>query len=255
MPTVYEKNNITMILPPKKYFPVIAMISTFVMMILLAWLGIAQLKNAIWEKMNDIQKFHTNRENRNRQIDKLPELKDQFEAIKADEGTLDILLSDDRIVSFIKMLENLAQETHTGISITSKESGAITDQPKTTSPKKAVASGSGPDSKKDSPSIMDGLPYGRYLRLNISLVGKYSDSVAFLHKMETLPYALDIVSIDAHIKPADDASSSAASGTGVNLFMSRPVDGNGAANDAAIGEVMQDVQLETSIETLVYMAQ
>ena len=205
--------------------------------------------------MNDIQKFHTSRENQSRQINKLPELKDQFEAIEMDEGALDVLLAEDHIVSFIQTLESLAQETHTEIAITSKESGTIVEQKKAVTPPKQVTTAEGgTDNKKKDESIMGNLPFDRYLHLNIALTGEYADIVAFLYKMEALPFALDVVSLGVRLKDGEGTSQSMITGSGVNPFMLTPGGKSARVSDSGSETAIPKGQVEAVFDTLVYIA-
>ena len=243
----------------KKYFSIIVIVAALVIMGVVIWLASGSLKASIRERMNDIQKFYTSRENREQQINKLPELRDQFEAIGKNESVLAILLTEDHIVSFIQKVESLAQETNTEIVITSEESGVVVDQKKNVLPvtKETVTSEGGLEDQKKDESILRNLPYNKYLDLNISLTGKYADIVTFLYKLETLPVALDVISLDVRWKE-DGLSRPLASGSGVNPFMLTPggISTNSRlTNNRSAGEAIKKSQLEASFNTLVYIAQ
>lgn len=194
----------------KKYFPFIALAILLVSMILIVWLGIIPFRKNIVEKADEIQEFFSVRENRQKQLSKLPELKSQFNLIEANEKKLDIILPESRVVDFVKILEELAKETKTEITIQSQDKGAIQEKGAAKKPVKKSSDGEKSDApEKNIVTIMDSLPYDRYLRINIMLVGEYRDIVTFLNKMETLPYALDVVGVKMKVRESDDKKESA----------------------------------------------
>lgn len=245
-----------MILFSKKQTPAIILGIILVAMGLMAWYGIVPLKRAIWNRMNDIQKFYTSRENRERQIGRLPDLQGQFEAIKADEETLAILLTEDRIVDFIKTLEALAKETGTEISIKSKDGAAAAKQKKAPAKPADGSEGESASGKRTTASIIESLPSDSYLRLGISVAGEYEDIVTFLHKMETLPVALDVIGVEMYPRDNDERSRPVSAGSGVNPFMLTP-SGSSAVSGGASGENPAQPEkllpLEAVFDTVVYV--
>src|SRR6185369_1865341 len=185
----------------KKYIPLIIMLLILAGMGLIFWFGIMPLRHFIVDKADEIQQFYTVRENRQRQINQLPELQSQFDTIVAGEKRLDILLPKSRIVDFVKTLEGLARESRVEISIQSSNKGEV--QTKTV--KKPVKKSTDQENKtaeKTAPTIIDMLPYDSFLRISIKAHGEYADIVTFLHKMETLPFGLDVIGIQ--VKKIED---------------------------------------------------
>ena len=188
------------------------------------WIGIQPFLDRIVEKRDEIQRFNTARENRNRQISALAELRRQYDSIIADEGYLNILYTDDRIVDFIRTLESLAAETGVTVEITSKDgTGTIFEK----KPEKDGEAENTTENEKDKKkgkkiSLLDQLPYNRYLALTIRVNGSYDNIVRFLSKMETLPVALDLVGMA--VQPADEetVTRSRLPDTGVNPFLLTP---------------------------------
>lgn len=243
-------------------FPLWGIALIIVTMGLLGWFVIKPLQASILEGMNDIQKFHADRENRQRQFDKLPELRSQFEAIQRDEKTLNILLSEEEIVNFVKTLEDLARGTNTQIVIQAKDEagGAIQEKKPVKAPRpgdKAGAEEEGKGKEKAEKGILEILPYDRYLYLNIVVTGKYSDLVNFLHKMETLPYALDVVSLRVHpVDPEEEKNE--VPDVRTNPFMLSPSGGSVLTPTEPIRPPATTVALpknalEGSFETVVYL--
>lgn len=183
----------------KKWFPYIIMSILFAGMGLIAWFGVAPFQKYIVEKANDIQKFYASRENRQRQINRLPDLQNQFNLIKENEKALNVLVEEEHIVDFVKTLEGLASETNTQIVIQSQDDGEIQDKKTNKTARKPVR---GNEDKETS--ILDALPYDRFLHISVTVNGEYADIIRFLHKMETLPYALDVVGAQMRIKPEEE---------------------------------------------------
>jgi len=190
----------------------------------IVWYGILPLKQAVYEKMRGIQEFYARRENREKQVARLPELKAQYDAILQDEKLLDILISEDTVVDFVKMLEGLASGSHVEISITAKENGKIIelenapvapDQPRSGDPTE-LSENSSP--KERTADILNDMPFNRYLYLSIKTRGQYGDIIAFLRKMETLPIGLDVIKTEMKQGEAEESAPIDA-GSGVNPFL------------------------------------
>lgn len=241
---------------PKKYAPYAVLAGLIVLMALIVWLGVMPMRQAISGKMDDIQKFYTARENRERQVARLPELEEQFREIVAGEEAMRILLEEDRIVDFVKTLEELAAETGVEIVIESKESSAIVEKkPTAKAPAEADGAASTASKKTAKQGIADQLPYDRYLHINVSLKGEYADIIRFLYKMETLPFALDVIATDVRLNE-DTEERSVVPEAGRNPFMLVPV------GDAALVVPSQDdgqeaqgkrFPIEADFDTVVYI--
>lgn len=208
----------------KKYTPLIVLLLLLTAISCIVWLGILPLKESINGRMQNIQEFYADRENRDKQIGKLPELKRQYEAIMEDEKTLNILITESAIVDFVKILEQLASESNVVMDISSKDNGKIiepkkpevkTDKANDTN--QPAVSEKGNASEK-APSILDTAPFDRYLFLNVKAEGQYADIVAFLGKLEALPFGLDVIKVEIKKKDAENNSSPAKRGDIANPF-------------------------------------
>jgi len=202
------------------------------------WFGILPLKQSLLNKARMIQEFYVDEENQSKQINRLPELEDQYNIIENNASKLDIMLREDQVIDFIKTLETLASETTVTLVIASKDTGKIVE-PKATA-KKTVSEEEG--ETKTSPSstpkkekvkevdILSDIPFDRYLRLSISATGKYENIINFLHKIETLSVGLDVVGID--IKRAEIEKNTKKVVTGSGVFSSGVV----SISDALVSE-------------------
>lgn len=210
--------------PYKKYTTRIVLFALLLAMVGIIWYGIVPLKQAIYEKMRGIQEFYAMRENRQKQVVRLPELKAQYNAILQNEKLLDVLISENEIVNSVKTFEGIANETHVEMSITAKENGQITE------PKKVVVKADQPvkgdadlslknSASKEKPAdILSDIPFDRYLYLSVRVRGRYEDIVVFLHKMETLPMGLDVIRVEMKKGETPDVVGSV-SGSGINPFL------------------------------------
>ncbi|MFZ2299947.1 MAG: hypothetical protein WAW00_02345 [Candidatus Moraniibacteriota bacterium] len=240
----------------KQYAPLIILSMLLAAMAAIAWFGIRPLKQSLDGKMRGVQEFHTGRENRERQVGRLPELRGQYEAIVADEDMLDILITEEQVVDFVKTLEALAGMMNVQMSIVSKADGKIAERKKPAAapaPEKGAAPGSvpAPDSAKQKPAdILDDAPFDRYLHLSVKVEGRYGDIVAFLHKMETLPFGLDVIGIEMKKTDGQAVARPSTAGAGRNPFSIFGSNQNVTAQPQA--PVRGDV--EAAFDILVYVA-
>lgn len=130
-----------------------------------------------------VQKKTIDNENNQSRIAKIPEMEAAQHSFLEREADLDATMGEDKEIDFIKKLEALAEITGNRISLKIDE----TEQKKMESAKK------GKDAKE---SILGGLPYDKYITVQISLEGGYSEFVNFVHKVENLGYYLNVISIN-----------------------------------------------------------
>lgn len=155
------------------------------------------LEEKIAVESDEIQKFHAKTDNDLRKISRLPELRDQAAMIDADAPRLSLLLSEDRVVDFIREVEDIAKST--GGRVTISKGDDLEESRKALSvpvarvlPKEThTTDTSGPE---ESGFLAD-LPDGKNIGFTLTFVGTYPESVNFLHKVGTAPYFLDVLSL------------------------------------------------------------
>ncbi len=169
------------------------------------WFGIRVMFTRIHDERDAIQTMRVVRENRIRQLGRLGDLSAQYDRIVRDEGLLDIFVAKDHMIDFVKRLEVMAREGRVEITIEAREVLI----PKSTKPvsaaaKKADASPSGTDSDTASgkpaakpKSILETLTSKSLTRLGVQIQGETADVVTYLHRLETLPFAMDVIGVDA----------------------------------------------------------
>lgn len=239
----------------KRSMPLFVMLTLFSAIGLIAWLGIMPFQRFITEKADSIQEYHATRENRERQINKLPELEKQFENILAHEQTLNVLLSEDQIVDFVKTLEGLALSTGVHVEIQAKDKDAIEEKQAARPAKKGaeVDEDTATSKKKEQPKILDSVPYSRYLHVSIVVTGEYENIMAFLHKMETLPLGLDVVGLSVKTRDIEEQDKGKADNPGGNpfLILSQGTVESAPPEDA---KVVIPGSLEATFDTVVYVS-
>lgn len=204
--------------------------------------------------MRGIQEFYAGREYRERQIGRLPELQNQYDAIMTDGGALDILITEDQVVDVVRTLEKLADDMNVQMSILSKDEGKIVERKKPAVPpartQAAEAEPSVQGAVKQKPvDIIDDVPFSRYLRVSVEAEGNYADIIAFLHKLETLSLGLDVVGIDMKETDKELSDQPFASGARGNPFAILGDDRDVAAQPQAL--VRGDV--EAAFDVLIYV--
>ncbi len=189
----------------KQYSLILTAIAIFLAMVLTGWFLVKPLYGQMLSLRDEIQQEHVRQENQQKQIKRLPELKSQYERVVSEEGFFDILLTEDKVVGFIRTLEGLASETKVEIKIQSNElkvEEVVQRKSRTQNTEEEDAA----VSEKKEKNLSDLLPFGEYLRLTLTVSGDYSALVAFLSRLETLPVALDIIGIEVKQPLRDDNS-------------------------------------------------
>lgn len=176
--------------------------------------GIFPLQDFITEKANTIEADRTLQANQESRIKELPQLKETYNHILQNEGVLDTLVSHDQMVPFIERIESLAHDDRVEITITNQGQGDTKKKPGTSGAGKPTNSqpvdggdASPSDKKKKDETILGNLPLNTIISLRFDVRGRYTDVRQFLHQVEALPYALDVVALDIRQwQPTDKAT-------------------------------------------------
>lgn len=187
----------------KKNLGLVMLVGIILTMILTYWFGIRFLDGVIMSKQEGIQKSVAIRENRERQLGKLGEYENQYNRILEEEEKLGVFTEKEHMIDFIKQLEALAEEHGVKIVIEAREAIVVKTPPAKATPaateaEKAADAGSAEkvDAKKNQ-SIAGSLPTQEYTRLAVRVSGDTKKVIEYLHLLETLPVALDVISLDA----------------------------------------------------------
>lgn len=160
---------------------------------------ILPLHQKIGAEGDEIQKVLAKTENSERKISRLPEFESQYETIRSGENRIRLLLSEDRAVDFIREIEILAEGTGGDVTIAQ---GASPEAAKKKAAPAKEKDGDDAPAKAEPKTIGESLPWEKSLRLKVRFTGTYPDAANFLHKIETMPYRLDVLAVD--IRPVPD---------------------------------------------------
>ncbi|MEI7749669.1 MAG: hypothetical protein WCJ25_01555 [Candidatus Moraniibacteriota bacterium] len=167
----------------------------------LLFFAVSPLRERISSENIEVQKFNAKNENDLRKISNLPEYRSQSVAISEDIKKIKLLLPADRVVDFIREMEDISKTTGGTVSITKgndltesrKSFGGSTAATARSSSASTSATGSG---GTVDVGFLNKLPDGKTLGLTLTFSGTYAESVNYLHKVETAPYFLSILSFD-----------------------------------------------------------
>ena len=243
----------------KQYSLILTALAIFLAMALTGWFLVKPLYGQMLGLRDEIQQEHVRQENQQKQIKRLPELKSQYERVISEEGFFDILLTEDKVVGFIRTLEGLASDTQVEVKIQSNEL-KVEEVVQKKSRSQNTEEETVADEKKEK-VLSDYLPYKDYLRLTLTVSGDYSALVAFLSRLETLPVALDVIGVDVK-QPLRDDNSREGDVRAVNPFATstQPTQGEENKDGSVSGESIPkelteplSPKLEAVIDLLVYV--
>lgn len=168
----------------KQYFIGLLMLAGFWLSIQYGILGIISEIN---DKSNLIEEKTLDSENREKRIQELPRLKDQYSSIAEKESDLKVLVKKEEELKLIEMIEKIAEETGNKIVIEIKGDSLASGENKKKDPAK---------DKKEEVTISPA--NDNYLSVEVALTGKYNGLFGFIHKIENMRYWSDILSIEAN---------------------------------------------------------
>lgn len=189
----------------KRKYGAVLCFGIFIAIGLTYWFGIKKVVENIRVQRDAIQEILVARENRNHQLGRLAEYDSQYEKILDNEKLFDIFTTRDNMIEFVRRIESLAEENDVNVVLEAREvpkipkkSKASVDAKKTNEKDEVggTATPNDKDTKKDR-SIIENLPSKTYTYLGLHVTGETEKVIAYLNKVETLPIALDIVSVDA----------------------------------------------------------
>lgn len=205
----------------------------------------------IAKKASNIEARRTLQENQESRVEELPQLQGQYDFILQNEEKLNALVSHDQVVPFIERIESLAHDNDVEISITNQDVGV--KKKASVAPKKVAdtsAEGEGSensaDKKKKDESILGNLPFGEYMALRFDVRGEYAKVVQFLHQIESLPYAVDVVALDIRQLEIDTGSARNVS----SAMVTPPASPDGVT--AASEEPMRKNMVQAFFDIVVY---
>jgi hypothetical protein len=149
------------------------------------------LKSRVVLELDEQQRLALEEEVKEKQIEDLPHLQETFEQVRRDEGRLDILYGEERVVEVVKHIEGLAKEE--GITLTIEQKPGFSDPKQDTkksgsSDKKSTEKDQGDDKKeeKKAETLVSKLPYEKSLHLVITAKGNYGGIRTLIKSRQTL---------------------------------------------------------------------
>lgn len=208
------------------------------------------LREKITVENDEIQKFYAKTENDQRKISRLLEFRDQSVMIANDEAKLKLLLPENRIVDFIRNVEEIAKST--GGTVTIAKGSDLVEARKVIVVSSAQSGGTDDEGKvkktekgKKVDGLLNKLPDGKTIGLTLTFTGRYADSVNFLHKVDSSPYFLDVFSMKIRPIGSDGGSGSVRS----DMF-AVPESGS---TPASAESVESDPKVEAECSIVVYL--
>lgn len=160
----------------------------------------------IQEKRRYAEEKTVEQEITRKKINELPQLKERMDVVKQEDAKLNVFFSQDKALSLIKRLENLAAETGNEISIEIiKEFGINNIETKKTQIKET--------------GIINELPDKDFLLMRLNLDGDFNSTVEFIRKIESMDYFSDIIAV----KLSKDENSKEVDAGSVSTFFSSNV--------------------------------
>ncbi|MDQ1284396.1 MAG: hypothetical protein QG620_744 [Patescibacteria group bacterium] len=123
-------------------------------------------------------------------FEEIPRMEEMYNNYQKNEDFVNVILDPNEQLSFIKSLEDLAEDTGNKISLKAEDPGSASQ----TARARRSDSKEGDKGGKD---IMGSLPYDRYFPMEITLEGDYQGLANFVRKLENFNYYVNIISIDA----------------------------------------------------------
>lgn len=187
------------------------------------------LRAKIAAESDEIQQLHAKIEHSERKIARLPEFEAQFSTVKEDERKIPILLPENRAVDFIEEVERIAKAVGGGVSISK---GSVIESAKKKPAPKDAADGDVPKKEPETKAITDGLSWNKRLPLKVEFSGEYAKAVNFLHRIETMSYRLDVISVDVRPIVSEERTR-----LGSDVFAVAPAEG---VDPAVVEPVVQE---------------
>lgn len=149
------------------------------------YFGIRHYDGVIGADRDEIERLFVERDRQARQVAGLSELERQAAYVDANAQKMPMLVPHDDMVGFIKELEGLAASVGNTIVITEASKDSLAKVVGTTTDTTS--------NQKDR--LVSAPPYPDSILLNVQIGGTYAEIKNFLHKLETMPYILDVVAM------------------------------------------------------------
>lgn len=197
------------------------------------------------------------------QIANLPVLKMVQERALAEERRFTLVYPQSETVNVIRQIETIAKNEGVTLTITQKDAlpkkqptkpGAGTDSQKTGTDM-GTDTQTAQNKKPKAVAISDKLAFDNAVHVGLEARGEYKAVRNFLHKLENIPYAVDVLGVDMSVAPEDTTAKKVSSSTSQPGSEGSPFL-LGGSGDQAESVTVPTAALEeavASIDTLLYI--
>ncbi len=218
------------------------------------WFGIAKLHELIQARQDRLQALDILSDYRYRQAQQLPMLNEYNQFILSHASALDVTLTKEHLVDFVRTIEDLALRSNVEVTINSRDNTFLESKLTPTKPSSADKKSGDDDggsavktvAPKKPTGILGEVPLDQYLRLDIVVTGTYPNIVNYLQQLETLPYALDVIGLNMVEHTGNGASASDALPVVVDPF-------NPGSTPPVPIPSPQVIRLDANLDTVVYL--
>ncbi|MFA6047192.1 MAG: hypothetical protein WCV59_04590 [Parcubacteria group bacterium] len=180
----------------------------------LLYFAVFSIKKEIEDKSDKIQSQILDREIESSRVSAISKMEEDHKYSQENSKALEVLLSREEGVDFIKKMENIAQETGNAISFKVEEAGDKKDVKKPAPAKKDNA----------EKTIQESLSYDSYISIQIDLKGDYGGLISFLEKLENTRNYINIISLESKTeKEATENSANVKNNQEFGVFSPTPV--------------------------------
>jgi len=173
-----------------KYKVQLVVIIYFIAIVAFLYFLVFQYVNQIASTADEIQQSRVDGEINEKKLSNIANMEGDYNKFKENESKLDITISADNEVDFIKELESLAEKTGNKIEL------QIKDQ-------KDVKPTASTKIKPGEENIKDKLVNSNYLSMQIAIEGSYAGLLDFLHKLENYKNFVNVMSVSSEKKSVD----------------------------------------------------
>jgi hypothetical protein len=228
----------------KKYKGFLILAALLALFGAVSFLGIRYLMKEMRTNNENIKKEIINQEEREKRLAEAPCLRDQFEIIEKENDKFEVILSQNQIITLIKKIEVIAEETGNEMTIENME---IKNEE---SEKEAVKKGGG-KSKESEKELLTELT-GDYASMEIKLRGSYNNALNFIEKMENMSYCADIISLQMLAEKDEAASQASGAFLSVSPFAERSSATKSRTSEIKLREETGEAIINSVLDAVVY---
>lgn len=160
----------------KKYREIVVILAYVLLLGILFYFAIRPLFASISQNIEKIQQGTVEQERRIGKMKEAASLEKQAEIIQKEAENMQVLSGRDQIVTLLELIEKIGEETGNEIKIEVSDETAV-------------------KAEKGGKDLISQLPTDKYIKMKITISGKYNNFANFVRKIESMQYWSDIVSL------------------------------------------------------------